>query len=116
MSDSYGGRRDEDRLPQLLAKRPIHLTPVADIVHCNLFGLAIDFVDDPIITYTQTIQAFRALQLRRLWWIRMNRQAVDSVKNARGNGTRNRLKIFLDGRLEVEAIRGHVSGAAFSCR
>ncbi len=55
VSDSYGGRRDEDRLPQLLAKRPIHLTPVADIVHCNLFGLAIDFVDDPIITHTQTI-------------------------------------------------------------
>ena len=104
------------RWPQLLAKRPIHITPMADIVHRNLSGLAIDFIDDPIITHTQTIQSFSTLQLRRLRWIRMSRQAVNPVKNAKDNGTRNRLKIFLDGGLEAEAIRGHVSGAAFSCR
>ena len=50
--------------PQLLAKRPIHLPPVADIMHRNLFGLAIDFIDDPIIAHTQTIQSFSTLQLR----------------------------------------------------
>ena len=47
-----------------LPKPPIHITPVAYIVHRNLFGLAINLVDDPIVAHTQTIQSFSTLQLR----------------------------------------------------
>lgn len=74
------------------------------IVHRNLFGLAIDFVDDPIVPHAQTIQPFGTLQLRGLRGSWIGRQAVDPVKNARENGRRDRLKIFLDGRLKAEAI------------
>ncbi len=38
-----------------LPKPPIYITPVAHVVHRNLFGLAIDFIDDPIVSHTQTI-------------------------------------------------------------
>lgn len=70
-----------------LPKPPIHITPVAYIVHRNLFGFAIDFVDNPIVAHTQTIQSFSTLQLRGLRGNWIDRQAVNPVKKARDDGT-----------------------------
>ena len=103
------------RLPSL-AKRSIHVTPMADIMNSNVDCIAIDFIDNPIITHTKTIESFSALQLGRLRWERIGRQAVYALKDTGDNGTRDRLKVFLNGGLKAQAIRGHVYGAAFSSR
>jgi hypothetical protein len=52
---------------------------MTDIVDRNLFGLTINFIDNPIITDTQTIESFGTLQLCGLGWIWIDRQAVDAV-------------------------------------
>jgi hypothetical protein len=74
---------------------------MADIVNSNVDCIAIDFVDNPIITHTKTIESFSALQLGRLRWERIGRQAAYALEDTRDNGTRDRLKVFLNGRLKA---------------
>ena len=89
---------------------------MADIVNHYKGGGGIHLIDDPVLSDSESIEPFSALQLGGLWWKWIGRQAVYATKDTSDNGTRDRLQVFFNGMLETQAIRGHVSEAAFSSR
>jgi hypothetical protein len=87
---------------------------MADIVNHHKGGCGIHLIDDPVLSDPESIEPFSVLQLGGLRWKWIGWQAVYATKDTSDDGTRDRLQVFFNGRLETQAIRGHVSEAAFS--
>ena len=81
---------------------------------CDLQSGCIQFVNDPVITDTNSVEPFGALQLGRLARKGVAFELFKAVKDAGDEGLGQGVKIFFDGWLEAEAIGGHVFAAASS--
>jgi hypothetical protein len=89
---------------------------MADVVHSDVQSVGVDFIHDPKITDSKTVESFCALKFRRLGWERVSRQPVYAGKDTRDDRAGNRLEVFLDRWFEPEAIGGHVCGDVSSSR
>src|SRR3990172_10651704 len=92
----------------------MHFASMADVIDDNLSDRMFDFVDDAIITHSQTIQLFSAFELERLTWKRFVFQCFDALKNSRKNFARQSAQVFFDRRLKNDAVRAHLFPAVVS--
>ena len=97
-----------------LAKQAIHVTPMANVLHGDVQRVRVHLVHNSVIPNPKAVQTLGSLQLSRLGWKGIGRQAFDTRDDASNDGTRNGLEIFVDGRLVTEAIGGHACEAASS--
>lgn len=87
---------------------------MANVLHGDVQRVRGHLIHDSVIPNPQAVQTLGPLQLGRLGWKGIRRQALDMRDDTSNERTRNRLEIFVDGRLVTEAIGGHACEAAFS--
>jgi len=97
-----------------LAESAIDLAAVTDIVDRDLQSCSIQFVHDPIVTDSNSIEPFSALQLGRLARKGIALKLIEAVKDAGDEWLGQGVEVSFDGWLEAEAIGGHVFAAASS--
>ena len=74
----------------------------------------VNLIHDPIVTDTQSVEAFGSLKFHSLMGHRIIRQCLDAGQNASDEWLGQGVEVFLDGWLELEAIGGHACAAASS--
>jgi len=97
-----------------LAESAIDLAAVTDVVDRDLQSCSIQFVHDPIVTDSNSIEPFSALQLGRLARKGIALKLIEAVKDAGDEWLGQGVEVSFDGWLEAEAIGGHVFAAASS--
>ena len=81
----------------------------------DLQSCRVHFIHDPVVTDTNSIEPFSALQLGCLAREGIAFELFEAVKDAGDERLGEGVKIFFDGWLKAEVIGGHVFAAASSC-